>query len=132
MDLEKIQKQIDKCKDEAEKKSLHSSMHSLENKLRRLEWSIRESDLTQMYNAGREKWIGCATKSIHIPLLLPRKIRTDYREDAENKEDEEKHGSRLHEYESRNYLVKTLLDARAVLRNEPSLFVEACAQAFSK
>ena len=41
-------------------------------------------------------------------------------EDAENKEDEENHGSRLHEYESRNYLVKTLLDARAVLRNEPA------------
>ena len=38
----------------------------------------------------------------------------------------------LHEYDSRNYLVKTLLDARAVLRNEPSLIVETGAQAVSE
>ncbi|MFI5420214.1 MAG: hypothetical protein ACHQ1H_04545, partial [Nitrososphaerales archaeon] len=45
MDLEKIQKQIDKCKNQAEKKHLNSSKSSLENKLRGLEWSLRESDL---------------------------------------------------------------------------------------
>jgi hypothetical protein len=121
MDLEKIQKQVDKCKDEAEKKSLHSSLHFLENKLRRLEWSIRESDLTQMYNAGKGKMdrVADENNSPSVPSTPkdPSKLHENSRDkDAEDGED----GNELNEYESRTYLVKTLLDARAVLRNEPS------------
>jgi len=121
MDLEKIQKQIDKCKDEAEKKSLHSSMHSLENRLRRLEWSIRESDLDQMYNGGKGKMDRVSDQNDPPKVSPAAKDPGRLREDRSSKDvDAEENGAELNEYESRNYLVKTLLDARAVLRNEPS------------
>ena len=119
MDLEKIQKQIDKCKNQAEKKHLNSSKSSLENKLRGLEWSLRESDLNQMYNAGKGKMDRLPDGMASTPSETPAKPPKELGEEMESKEDDDEE-MELHSYDSRNYLVKTLLDARAVLRNEPS------------
>ncbi len=114
MDLEKIQKQIDKCKNEAEKKHLNSSKSSLENKLRRLEWSLRESDLSEMYNAAKGNLGHLPDEKASSPPEQSPKGSDE--EEMDSSKDEE---MEVHSYESRNYLVKTLLDARAVLRNEP-------------
>jgi hypothetical protein len=119
MDLEKIQEEIDKCKNEAEKRHLNSSKSSLENKLRRLEWSLRESDLNQMYNAGKGKMDRLPDEMASTPSETPAKPPKELGEEMESKEDDDEE-MELHSYDSRNYLVKTLLDARAVLRNEPS------------
>ncbi|MDA4130198.1 MAG: hypothetical protein OK457_05470 [Thaumarchaeota archaeon] len=120
MDLEKIQREIDKCKDHVTKKNLNSSKYSLENKLRKLEWSIRESDLTQMYNAPKGK-INRVPDKIDSSRPKDAKEPGDLEDPAHEKDRPDKEKIVFPDSESRDYLVKTLLDARVVLRNEPAL-----------
>ena len=51
-DLEKIESRLDKTRDGEKRRTLLFQKHALENELRRLEWSIKESNLNAMFNAG--------------------------------------------------------------------------------
>lgn len=51
--VEKLSDRISKTKNQTERKSLQVQKLSLETELRRLEWQLKESDMTQMYNAAR-------------------------------------------------------------------------------
>jgi hypothetical protein len=51
-DLEKIDGRLDKTRDSEKRRTLLYQKHALENELRRIEWSIKESNLNAMFNAG--------------------------------------------------------------------------------
>ena len=51
--LDKVRDSIDKTKSTEQKKVLQRQLLSLENELRRIEWKVKESDMTQMYNAAK-------------------------------------------------------------------------------
>lgn len=51
-DLEKIEGRLDKTRDSEKRRTLLYQKHALENELRRVEWSIKESNLNAMFNAG--------------------------------------------------------------------------------
>jgi hypothetical protein len=53
VELEKLEKRLGKTRDPLEKQKLLRSKISLENELRKSEWKIRESELTQLHNANR-------------------------------------------------------------------------------
>ena len=54
-ELNKVRDDIAKVKDPEQKQKLQRNRVFLENELRRIEWKVRESDLTQMYNASKGK-----------------------------------------------------------------------------
>lgn len=54
-ELDKICDDLAKAKDAGQRQKLQRSRLSLESELRRIEWKVRESDLTQMYNASKGK-----------------------------------------------------------------------------
>ncbi len=51
-DLECVDGKLQKTKDSAKIKSLLYQKRSLENELRRVEWSIKETNMNEIYNAG--------------------------------------------------------------------------------
>ncbi|HKW03849.1 MAG TPA: hypothetical protein VJN71_00995 [Nitrososphaerales archaeon] len=50
-DLEKIEGKLDKTRDSEKRRTLLYQKHALENELRRVEWSVKESNLNAMFNA---------------------------------------------------------------------------------
>ena len=52
-ELDKVCNDLAKVKDREQMQKLQRNRLFLENELRRIEWKVRESDLTQMYNASR-------------------------------------------------------------------------------
>ena len=99
--IDKLSDRIDKSKNQAEKKSLQIQKLSLESELRRLEWQVKESDMTQMYNASKgnlkrlddpESIAGQSTK-VELPAM-----------DAK---------------ESREFLLKIIKDIHRILKDEP-------------
>ena len=103
-ELEDIDNRISKIRDLSKKKELENRRKFLVNELRRLEWSIRESNINEMYNAqnGRMKKFG--------PELRNRKVRSFEEIDEENE--------RLERKES-EYLKNLIANLQPILKNEP-------------
>ncbi|MGI0078522.1 MAG: hypothetical protein ACRECH_02760 [Nitrososphaerales archaeon] len=51
-DIERVEGRLGKTRDSEKRRSLLHEKHLLENELRRVEWSIKESNLNGVYNAG--------------------------------------------------------------------------------
>jgi hypothetical protein len=101
MKVEKIERRIQREKDTAEKSALLRQKRYLESELRQLEWKIRETEMTQLYNAskGNMKQID-STRSV---------ITTVNALNAEFKRQQAKKG----------HLLKILKDVEDIMKNEP-------------
>ena len=131
MEIEKLQKRIDKAKNESERSVLLSQKRHLENELRNLEWSIRESELTEMYNAAhgnmKKDEDDDNDPKEEDPDLYPAnprsgtpKINQDGRKNELGQETGEGDlRKKEDDIDKRKYLLQLLAAARAVLDKEP-------------
>lgn len=99
--IDKLSDKIDKSKNQAEKKSLQIQKLSLESELRRLEWQVKESDMTQMYNASKGN-----LKRLDDPESIAGQSTS-----VESRAKDSK--------ESRDFLFKIIKDIDRILKNEP-------------
>lgn len=98
-ELDKICDDLAKAKDPEQRQKLQRNRLFLENELRRIEWKVRESDLTQMYNASRGKLR-------ELPDLKESSPENDEDDDAKTKK-------------YRKTLSKIIKDADSILEHEP-------------
>lgn len=52
-ELDKVRDNIDRTKSPEQQRTLQRQRLNLENELRRIEWKVKENDMTRMYNASR-------------------------------------------------------------------------------
>jgi hypothetical protein len=105
-ELDKLQTQIEKTRNSSEKQSLLRKKVSLENELMKLEWEIRESDMTHIYNATRG-----------LKPLSEKDISQNTAKDSETEANNSplKFGKKTES----NYLSDVLRNAKEILREEP-------------
>jgi hypothetical protein len=100
-ELEKVEDRIRRCESAEEKKSLTAQKLSLESNLRKLEWQIKESDLTKLYNASKEN-----------VRELPGATKPNRPDNYDGEERDE-------QFSDRKFLLKLVKEAESVMRNEP-------------
>ncbi|MGH2639937.1 MAG: hypothetical protein ACRDF4_11770 [Rhabdochlamydiaceae bacterium] len=99
--LEKVDDKIKKAKSRAEGQSLLLEKRSLENELRRIEWEIRESDMTQLFNATRG----------NLKRLSGVTSKDDRHELVSGKEEQQ--------FSEQKFLLSIAKDAESVVHDEP-------------
>jgi hypothetical protein len=129
MDLEKVENKLSKAKDPERRKALLRSKSWLENELRRLEWSIRESGLNAMYNAG-----SAGLRNPKVNKKHPRDL-SDHAESSSSVNNnwayapDDRLGERWAlrkraqlelEFKERQNLDNALIAAEAIIANEPT------------
>lgn len=99
--LDKLNERIEKRKDPAERKSLQVQKLSLESELRRLEWKVKESDMTQLYNASKGN-----LRRLDDPKTI---AQVNGIEEPQNRNTKK----------TRQYLLSMMKEVRKILHDEP-------------
>jgi len=112
-EIKKLQGRIDRSQNESEKKILRSKWKTLENELRRLEWSIRESNLTRSHDPANDE----GHPSLGDPMFS-KSPKSKSESDRSTTNEPRERRIDIANLEKREHLLKILGDVKQVLTKE--------------
>jgi hypothetical protein len=123
MELERTEESLSKVKDSSKRAALIRCKARLENELRRLEWSIRESNMNATYNAGNTKLRN--SESEEESRDSPERSQNDFSFEPSDRFSEKsairKRAQLEIENKERRNLESILKSAEAVISSEPAV-----------